>query len=250
MAERDYVSYFKRRKEMRDLPLPMKDLFDAGEYLAKDFTVIGPREVPDAPSATSPLEASFEATTAYSHSHDGEVDNSHQQQCKRKQSVADPLASLAPEPGKRVTRQAALNQGISVGIPQAIPTAEDLFSGATDSRKPDPETERLATAFRVSFSASSRADSDSLLYAYSSQVTVGKALKAEDSAHWKRAIKLEIDTLINGGTLEETEYDELEAVRDVLHSTMQLKKKTLQDGGLDKYKARLCACGNELYTVK
>jgi hypothetical protein len=79
-----------------------------------------------------------------------------------------------------------------------------------------------------------------------SKVTVRTALQSEEQALWVAAIRKEVFSLIEGGTLEATTGDIVGAYK-LLHSTAQLKLKQHQDGTLDKYKARLCACGNELY---
>jgi hypothetical protein len=53
-------------------------------------------------------------------------------------------------------------------------------------------------------------------------------------------------SLINGGTLVAT-ATEIVGRFKLIHSTAQLKLKEHRDGTIDKSKARLCACGNELY---
>jgi hypothetical protein len=61
----------------------------------------------------------------------------------------------------------------------------------------------------------------------------------------------ELRLLLDGGTLvpiTESEYSQLQNPTTI-HTTMQLKHKHKSDGSHDKYKARLCACGNELYQL-
>jgi hypothetical protein len=82
---------------------------------------------------------------------------------------------------------------------------------------------------------------------YSTKVTVGKALKSQHVQQWTEAIRLEIDMLLKGGTLVPVNPEMIIQGSTIIHSTMQLKMKTLQSGELDKFKARLCAYGNELY---
>jgi hypothetical protein len=83
--------------------------------------------------------------------------------------------------------------------------------------------------------------------AHSAKLTVGKALSSEQRTEWVTAIRLEINTLISGGTLVATSRQDIAVGAKVIHSTMQLKLKMHQSGAIDKFKARLCACGNELY---
>ena len=84
-------------------------------------------------------------------------------------------------------------------------------------------------------------------FAGGAKVTVGKALKSEESEEWATSMRDEINQLVNGTqTLVPTAEADLEENRVVIHSTMTLRKKIKQDKILDKYKSRLCACGNEL----
>jgi hypothetical protein len=79
-----------------------------------------------------------------------------------------------------------------------------------------------------------------------SKTTVRTALQSEASDHWRAAIIAEVMSLIQGGTLQAIAGDPIGLFK-LIHSTAQLKLKEHQDGSIDKYKARLCACGNELY---
>jgi KUP system potassium uptake protein len=83
--------------------------------------------------------------------------------------------------------------------------------------------------------------------AQSAKITVGHALKGRDRARWMEAIVAEIKLLLDGGTLVPVDEEEIVGPHQLIHSTMQLKLKLHADGSVDKYKARLCACGNELY---
>jgi hypothetical protein len=78
------------------------------------------------------------------------------------------------------------------------------------------------------------------------KTTVRTALQSEASDHWRAAIVAEVMSLLRGGTLEATVGNPVGLFK-LIHSTAQLKLKEHQDGSIDKYKARLCACGNELY---
>ena len=77
-------------------------------------------------------------------------------------------------------------------------------------------------------------------FAYEAKVTVSSALKTPEAHHWVAALNAEISQLLDTGTLEATNIADVLPGASVINSTMVLKKKP------DKYKARLCACGNEL----
>jgi hypothetical protein len=79
------------------------------------------------------------------------------------------------------------------------------------------------------------------------KTTVGSALRSEHKIEWLKAMKIEIDLLIGGGTLQLVQNSEIDKRAKIIHTTMQLKQKLHQDSSLDKWKARLCACGNELF---
>jgi hypothetical protein len=84
------------------------------------------------------------------------------------------------------------------------------------------------------------------IHASSVKVTVGKALKSDFKTEWIKAIVAEITQLIAGKTLVKVDKS-ITKGHKVIHSTMQLKAKMHQNNILDKYKARLCACGDELF---
>jgi hypothetical protein len=84
-------------------------------------------------------------------------------------------------------------------------------------------------------------------YAGAVKVTVGQAIKSAEAELWVAAMKAEIQSLISGGTLVLTKRSDIVGAHRILHSTAQLKKKLFQDLSVDKYKCRLCVCGNELY---
>ena len=76
-------------------------------------------------------------------------------------------------------------------------------------------------------------------------LSVAKALKSEESPQWISAIRLEMDALFSGGTLIAEDLP-VTGNYTIIHSTMPMRCKHHQDGTLSKFKARLCACGNEL----
>ena len=82
------------------------------------------------------------------------------------------------------------------------------------------------------------------------RLTVAKALQSEQREEWITAIRAEINLLFQRGTLEAVKAHLVPTSnRKIIHSTMQLKIKLLQSGLIDKIKARLCACGNELWSA-
>lgn len=84
------------------------------------------------------------------------------------------------------------------------------------------------------------------IVSYGAKVTVGLALKSLERDMWIQAINAEIQQLLTGRTLIPTAPTDLPESYDIIHSTMQLKHKFMPSGEHDKFKARLCACGNEL----
>jgi hypothetical protein len=83
--------------------------------------------------------------------------------------------------------------------------------------------------------------------AFSAKVTVGQALDTPDRDNWIKAIKEELIQLIDRRTLRAVNDSDIKGKHKVIHTTMQLKHKLKQDRSLDKWKTRVCACGNELY---
>ena len=82
------------------------------------------------------------------------------------------------------------------------------------------------------------------------RLTVAKALQSDQREEWIEAIKAEVNLLFSRGTLERVPAHLVPKTnRKIIHSTMQLKIKLLQSGLIDKIKARLCACGNELWSA-
>ena len=76
--------------------------------------------------------------------------------------------------------------------------------------------------------------------AYSTKITVGNALKTSEAAEWIAAMKVEMDQMMETGTLEATKMSDVLPNSSIINSTMVLVQKP------EKKKARLCACGNEL----
>ena len=77
-------------------------------------------------------------------------------------------------------------------------------------------------------------------FVYEAKISVGSALKTPEAHHWVEALNTEIKQLIDTGTLRAVNLADVPADATIINSTMVLRKKP------DKYKARLCASGNEL----
>jgi hypothetical protein len=87
---------------------------------------------------------------------------------------------------------------------------------------------------------------DQLCAASASRLTVRRVLKDEERREaWIAAIKSEIDSLFEGGTLVPEKIDRSKPYQ-LIRTTMQLKMKMKDDNTLDKLKARCCAMGNLL----
>lgn len=85
-----------------------------------------------------------------------------------------------------------------------------------------------------------------VLAARASGPSITEALRAPDREEWVEAMSGEIETITNQfGCLIPEEIDTSQPY-DLVHATMQLRKKMKDAVTIDKRKARLCACGNEL----
>jgi hypothetical protein len=124
-----------------------------------------------------------------------------------------PRVSFIPAPSERVLRSAA-----------------GLSSSAEDTEDP-------ARIYPITF------ESESVFAG--AAMTVNQALRRDDADAWKADMLRELNLLFDGGTMVPW-HGEMPPSYDLIHSTMALKYKLKQDGSLDKIKARLCACGNEL----
>jgi hypothetical protein len=71
-------------------------------------------------------------------------------------------------------------------------------------------------------------------------------LKSQHSAKWVEAINIEVNSLINNFKCLIPEEINYEKDYDCIHATIDLKVKYLDETTIDKYKARVCGCGNEL----
>jgi hypothetical protein len=102
-----------------------------------------------------------------------------------------------------------------------------------------------ATTDRVTRSMTSRGNIKALA-AKSTRLKVKDVLKSQHSAKWIEAINIEVNSLINSFKCLIPEEINYEKDYDCIHATIDLKVKYLDETTIDKYKARVCGCGNEL----
>ena len=86
----------------------------------------------------------------------------------------------------------------------------------------------------------------SALVASLSQISVNEAVNSAEGAEWISAIKAEVESLLYRTKTLIPETPETGADHDVIYATMVLKKKMIDAITIGKYKARCCACGNQL----
>jgi hypothetical protein len=184
--------------------------------------------------------------------------------------VAQWYRELRPLNSSLFDAPADLPSANSTPAPTAVPTPSNAPRRQTTTARPHappaPPTRRSARlqlspqlAAYVNHLEDSYEDDDPLFiasiqalvhsFAAVSKLTVNKVLKGNNYSQWVDAILLEVQQLIASGTLVAVNYSELPLNTAIIHSTMQLKEKLHQDGSVDKLKARLCACGNELLGV-
>jgi hypothetical protein len=78
------------------------------------------------------------------------------------------------------------------------------------------------------------------------RLKVSEALKSSHSTEWIKAMNVEINSLFHEfGCLVPEEIDYTEDY-DCIHATVDLKIKYVDESTIDKYKVRICGCGNEL----
>jgi hypothetical protein len=102
-----------------------------------------------------------------------------------------------------------------------------------------------ATTDRVTHSMTTRGNVKALA-AKSTRLKVKDVLKSQHSAKWVEAINVEVNSLINNFKCLIPEEINYEKDYDCIHATIDLKVKYLDETTIDKYKARVCGCGNEL----
>jgi hypothetical protein len=76
------------------------------------------------------------------------------------------------------------------------------------------------------------------------RMKVREALNSEHSSERIKAIKLEINSLINDFECLVPEEINPDRDHDCIHATVDLKIKYIDETTIDKFKARICGCGN------
>jgi hypothetical protein len=78
------------------------------------------------------------------------------------------------------------------------------------------------------------------------RLKVGEALKSPHAEKWKKAMNIEVNSLLHVFKClvpEEIDYSE---DYDCIHAAVDLKIKYIDENTIDKFKVRICGCGNEL----
>ena len=75
---------------------------------------------------------------------------------------------------------------------------------------------------------------------------LSSALSGDEKEHWTQALKVEINSLLNVTSTIVPETPEPNKDYDVIYTTTVLKKKMKDIDIVDKYKVRICGCGNQL----
>jgi len=101
------------------------------------------------------------------------------------------------------------------------------------------------TTDRVTRSMTSKGNVRALV-AKGTRLKVKDVLKSQHSAKWIEAINIEVNSLINNFKCLIPEEINYEKDYDCIHATIDLKVKYLDETTIDKYKAKVCGCGNEL----
>ena len=117
---------------------------------------------------------------------------------------------------------------------------------------PEPRTTRSKRKVFITAVEVRRSGEDELTFAIkvaaakTSGPAVHEALRSPMREGWVDAMASELDTIMDqSGCLKEEDIDE-SMPYDLIHTTMQLKVKMKDAETIEKLKARLCACGNEL----
>jgi hypothetical protein len=101
------------------------------------------------------------------------------------------------------------------------------------------------TTDRVTCPMTSRGNVKALA-AKSTRLRVKDVLNSQHSAKWIEAINIEVNSLINNFKCLIPEEINYEKDYDCIHATIDLQVKYLDETTINKYRARVCGCGNEL----
>lgn len=145
------------------------------------------------------------------------------------------------EPSAAMDSSSAVSSsGQQLDVPNAVPEVEVPLRQLRPNPRKNPKFLYAATRSSTHDFPYDAFTVSKAYTAYGAKITVGKALKTSEAEMWKEAMSSEIMQLINTGTLESIYLCDMPSDATVINSSMVLVKKP------DKYKARLCACGNEL----
>jgi hypothetical protein len=231
ISDEAFLSYYQRRKEVKEGPLPYKtweitlrDLLadkikdselstQEGVSSQQDTTVDFEQQLQLSPDSTSnkPLSAPlFEAI-------DAEPDT--RRNLKRIRTTMQP----------RTMQTRSSTQG-SAAQKASVLTDSEYDTGITSNN--DCLSSHLHEAVK----------------AYAAKISSRRALEGIDKIKWQQAIETEVkDNMFKTGTLFEEKPHGIKGTDyTLIHSTMQLKIKLNDDGTIEKYKARLCARGDML----
>ena len=252
MSDAQFVNFFEKRVRIREASSPYRDVSNA----MHDFRIV---IVPDAatPSALLqeiPLDPDPVVDSEAIGDHSDE-DTFTSTESFMRDLPSEPPPSI-PAPLHRMNLRSSglaafLQPSVSVPVlPVSVPVLPEssvsvnVLSEPSVPPVPSPSLTTIDTLGDLLETYGAYCWATALIG--SAPLTVARALKSAESAQWKEAIKDEIlNKMMKDGTLVPetpvpgTDYK-------IIHSTMPLKCKTHQDGSLDKFKARLCACGNEL----
>jgi hypothetical protein len=84
------------------------------------------------------------------------------------------------------------------------------------------------------------------LAAKAMRLKVGEALKSPHSGEWKKAMKIEVNSLLHIFKCLVPEEIDYNKDYDCIHAAVDLKIKYIDENTIDKFKVRICGCGNEL----
>ncbi len=78
------------------------------------------------------------------------------------------------------------------------------------------------------------------------RLKVGEALKSSHSHEWKKAMITEVNSLLHVFKCLVPEEIDFNKDYDCIHAAVDLKIKYIDENTIDKFKVRICSCGNEL----
>jgi hypothetical protein len=75
---------------------------------------------------------------------------------------------------------------------------------------------------------------------------VGEALKSSHSHEWKKAMNTEVNSLLHVFKCLVPQDIDYSKDYDCIHAAVDLNIKYIDENTIDKFKVRICGCGNEL----